>query len=204
MASPSTTMVVVGGVSGFFGGGALEESPSCDRVGAEVCRGARGACQNGCCGRKKPPNGSICCCGIARCGRGGRKNGSPQNCAAAGDGISTPAVTSMPAPARPSAARASPVDLIAFMRTVLLTGRRMLLAGFHALAPQNVNLKMAVARLINVNAPHRLTAMFRRHGTRVVHVGALWLNRARPVALPLFTTAQAAAGAKRWRPSSEA
>src|SRR5215468_5895741 len=127
MASPSTTTVVVGGVSGFFGGGALEESPSCDRVGAEVCRGARGACQNGCCGRKKPLNGSA------------------ENCAAAGDGISTPALTSMPAPARPSAARASPVDLIAFMRTVLLNGRRMLLAGFDALAPQNVNLKMAAA-----------------------------------------------------------
>src|SRR5215510_457907 len=135
MASPSTTMVVVGGVSGFFGGGALEKSPSCDRVGAGLDRGARCGCQNGRCGWKRPPNGSICCCGIARCGRGGRKNGSPQNCAAAGEGISTPAVSSAPA-------RASRVDLIAFMRTVLLSGRRMLLADFQALTPQNVNLKM--------------------------------------------------------------
>src|SRR5262245_57399297 len=116
MESPSTTIVVAGGVSGFFGGGALEKSPSCERVG----RGARccGGCQNGCCGRKKPPNGSVCCCGIARCGRGGRKNGSPQNCAAAGDGISTPAPTSAAAPARPSAAaRAILVERIAFIRT---------------------------------------------------------------------------------------
>src|SRR5215468_8546474 len=115
MASPSTTTVVVGGVSGFFGGGALEESPSCDRVGAEVCRGARGACQNGCCGRKKPLNGSVGCCGIARCGRGGRKNGSPQNCAAAGDGISTPATTSAPAPTTPSTAKAILVERFAFI-----------------------------------------------------------------------------------------
>src|SRR5215470_17869471 len=114
MASPSTRTVVVGGVSGFFGGGALEKSPSCERVG----RGTWGCgCQNGCCccGWKRPPNGLVCCCGTARCGRGGRKNGSPQNCAAAGDGISTPATTSAPAPTTPNTAKAILVERFAFI-----------------------------------------------------------------------------------------
>ena len=70
MASPITTTVVVGGVSGLRGAGALEKSPSWARGG----RGAAGGAQNGdCCGCcwKNPPNGlDEGCCGIARGGRG--------------------------------------------------------------------------------------------------------------------------------------
>src|SRR5262245_52576253 len=199
MASPSTRMVVVGGVSGFFGGGALEKSPSCERVG----RGGCGACQNGGCGWKRPPNGFCCCCGIARCGRGGPKNGSPQNLAAAGDGISTPAANSAPAPATPSAAKATLVARFTVIRSFPDAGS---LAGTWASAtkcqledtpPQP---RLPPWAWLMLTHGLRLTAMCRRHGNR----GCRWFCAMAQSRAFHLTARERPLELKRWQPSSAA